>query len=111
MTMGLEFGEQTFLRTASFVKDDSGASIQIFVGDHHFEFIAKFMGHKEVQLNRAFPLPLAPSADEQEAETLISRVRLPVALEVGDLAVEPAPSLTSLDHLLQLREPLERNAD
>ena len=111
LTMRLELGEDTLLRTAAFVEGNDLARVHSFVGDDDLEFVPVLSGLKQVELNRQLVLALDLFSDEYEAMAGVPRLRLPAGLEVIEPNRHAAPSLSAFDQFLEDGKALERHRD
>ena len=111
LCLRLEFGEDTFLSTASIVEAQCLLGGEWLVGDDHLEVITVFVGDKQVQLDCALNLLAVLGSDKYESVSVIPTRWFPVRFEKAPLSVQATPALSILDQCLEIAKAFERYAD
>ena len=109
--LGFAFREDRLLSPAPVVQRQGLACTQRRIGQDDLEFVAVFIGGKQLQLQRRLALLRLTGSNEDEAPRLTPAFRLPIALEEAHVTIGAVPGVTPLNLGLRLRHALESDRD
>ena len=93
VSVGFQFGENVFLRTASVVKFDDLSGAGCFIGEDNLVGKAKLQRDEEVKLDWFLRLNGLFCSDEEESERTVPGFRLPRFLKEGGIGCAGSPTL------------------